>query len=158
MKQPIFSTFFLLFFFIAFACNNAVNSGNKTATENSDGYFMNAKIGDTQFSASGIREVSGVITSSTGTLNIIGSNGSKSTLKYVSLGVTSYTNTPGTYNIVPGKIIGSLSLRPARIQIAVYGKIILTSANAANVSGSFSFTCKDSTKVSGTFVAPVHTL
>jgi hypothetical protein len=161
MKRNTLYNFLLGVVFVAIAAcnsNNGSNSSNKTTTESIDSYFMKATVGDSLFNVSGIREVSGVITPAASTLDIIGSNGSKRTSKYISLGITPYNNTPGTYNIVPGKITGSVCMIAGTIKIAVYGQIILTTATATDVSGSFSFTCKDSTKVSGTFAAPVHTL
>ena len=74
---------------------------------------------------------------------------------YITLQIGNFT-TAGTYTMDgvttgAGYIVGS---NASDIKTAAYGTIVVTSVSSTQVSGTFSFTCTDSTKVTnGSFTA-----
>ena len=118
---------------------------------------MTATLGSTSFNGNNC--VFGI---SGGALSIWGFTGSGVTpvLPYIELSILNYTaGATGTYTIsdTSVNVIAAIDSAGAGGAAAAYGTITITSASASAVSGTFSFTTDDSTKVSnGKFTAKLN--
>jgi len=75
---------------------------------------------------------------------------------YLTLGIFNYTGT-GTYAIGGTSVnLGGVDSSASVVLVSQYGTVTITSVSP-NIVGTFSFTCSDSTKVSGgTFTAKIN--
>lgn len=90
-------------------------------------------------------------------IEVCGGGASYSTSPRTGFWIYSYTATPGTYPI-DGVSAGAfynqtMSVAADTIRSAAYGTLVI-SAVSPNLTGTISFTCKDSTSVSGSFSVP----
>jgi len=96
-----------------------------------------------------------IATYSDSILSVFGANVSSSNpFPYVSLSLLSWNGTAGTYAI-DGFAVGADYIPGLTTTVpAVYGTITISTVASTQISGTFSFTCSDSTKVTnGSFTA-----
>jgi Family of unknown function (DUF6252) len=115
----------------------------------SSSYTMSATINGHSFSTSG----STYVTAAKSTTSISGTD-SKDAVA-IALGLNSLST--GTYTLGSGASAITIDSGITAASSAVYGTVIITSSNSSTVSGTFNFTCYDSTKVTnGSFTAKVY--
>lgn len=129
---------------LALVCAGAFNSCTKKSTTNSTpANSMKATVGSTSFAATS------VATSKNGSLvDIAGVKDASNTLSLV---LSGYTGAAGTYTIDNmGTTLNEAIVETNGATVAAaHGSIVVTSVGSSTMSGTFSFTCTDSTKVTG---------
>ena len=132
----------------------ATFSGCSKSSSSSPSESMTAKINGANYSNSNVTAtISGPsmsVSSSTGVTTI--------TYPFVTFGVFNYTGV-GTYtaNSSGGMNVFGIDSSTTAALVGAYGTVVVSSASSSYISGTFSFTCSDSTKVtSGTFTAKVN--
>ena len=118
----------------------------------SPSYSMKATINGVSFSAANC-----VAVSSGGDVVIDGYSGTSSastSFPIISFSLTGYNKTTGTFNLDRTTNFAAIDSSISAVAFSNHGTLTITTANSSVISGTFSFTCDDSTKVaSGSFTA-----
>ncbi len=133
----------ILFYAAIAATTLATFTGCTKKSDSSPSYTMKATVGSTAFSSSSC------IAGQTGTLlTVVGGiqNGATYNFPYITLSMVNY-NGAGTYNIDLLNNSASYAASLTDTKPAVRGSIVITAISP--ITGSFSFTLSDSTKVAG---------
>ena len=131
----------------------AVISGCSKSSSSSPSYTMTATIAGKSFNGTNcIASVAG------GQLVVDGGafTTATATYPYIALSVANYTGTV-TYSFCGTTLnVAGIDSSASSLPVSQYGTITVTAASSTVISGTFSFTCSDSTKVTGgTFSAKV---
>jgi hypothetical protein len=139
---------------IAIAGVSAFCSCSKKSS--SPSYTMTASLGSSAYNAPNCIAVP---TGTTMVIEGIGGTGTVATFPYVQLIIANWATKTGTYSF-DSTLAGSYAqylLNSTTIKISKSGSVVVTSASATTISGTFSFTCTDGTTVTGgTFTATVQ--
>jgi hypothetical protein len=148
MKKQFAGILFVL------VCAGTFGSCTKKTTNSTPANSMKATVGNTSFAAVSVA----VTKNNAGGTNLVDIAGVKDASNTLSLILSGYTGAAGTYTI---DNMGTTS-NEAIVETngatvtAAHGSIVVTSVGSSTMSGTFSFTCTDSTKVTGgTFTCPL---
>lgn len=131
-------------------CTKSSSSSSSTTTTTGSTYFMKATINGVPFSTN-------YAGASTAGVDIVGVNISgilPSIVIYLpGFAVNTYHVNDSSITLANSAVLDSSTYQ---MPISHYGTVIITTSNSSIISGTFSFTCADSTKVTnGSFTAKV---
>jgi len=121
-------------------------------SSSSSSYFVKATVNGTPLS---LNYGYGIVNS--GIVDIFGFNGSGTSVTFPEITLVSTNSAAGTYTIDGMTVMAAIDSSATSAIGAAYGTLTITTSTASVMTGTFSFTCTDSTKVTnGSFTVKVN--
>jgi hypothetical protein len=123
----------------------------KDAAKTTSGHHFTALVSGSSFSSSG--DLVKVNKNESSPYPYVEVRGYLASGAYVSIWIYSYTGAVGTFTMAPTVCGGFYKPASTDLRSSAYGTLTISTATPS-LTGSFSFTCTDSTAITGTFDAP----